>query len=201
MAKIRRAVLSCYDKTGLVELAQLLDELQVEMISTSGTLEVLQKAGIKATSIADFTGMGELFDGRVKSLHSKVHAGLLGIRDNKLHEEQMQAHELEWIDLVVLNLRPMESLTSRKNVTMDEVMEQVDVGGTAMLRSGAKNFRYVTVVVNPERYSTIMHELRAHEGEVSYPTRYRLAQEAFASVARYDAVVADYLHHTEPPKV
>jgi len=201
MPKIERAILSCYDKTGLVELAQLLQEYGVEIISTAGTLEVLLQAGVKAISIEDVTGVPELFDGRVKSLHSKVHGGILGIRDNKLHQEQLQAYELAWIDLVVVNQRPLEEVTSRSSVTLDEVMDQVDVGGTAMIRSAAKNFRYVTVVVNPKRYTTIMHELRALEGEVSFPTRYRLAQEAFDGLAQYDGAVAAYLRDTEPREV
>jgi len=198
MPKIARAILSCYDKTGLVEFAELLQELGVEIISTSGTLSVLRDAGIEIKSIADFTGVPELFDGRVKSLHSKVHGGLLGVRDNKLHQEQLQAYELEWIDLVVVNQRPLEEVTARPGVTLDDVMEQVDIGGTAMVRSAAKNFRYVTVVVNPKRYTTVMHEMRAHEGAVSFPTRYRLAHEAFAALSGYDSTIADYLRDTEP---
>jgi phosphoribosylaminoimidazolecarboxamide formyltransferase/IMP cyclohydrolase len=199
MPRIRRAIISCFDKTGVVELARLLREFEVEIISTAGTLRELQSAGIEATSIADFTGVQEMLSGRVKSLHPKVHAGLLAQRDNKLHVEQMDAFQFRWIDMVVVNLHPVAQLMQQPGIMVDEVVDQLDIGGTAMIRSAAKNYRYVTVVVNPERYSTVMHELRAHEGEVSFETRFRMAQEAFACVANYDRVVADYLRSCEPP--
>lgn len=200
MVKIRRAILSCYDKTGLVELAQLLKELDVEIISTSGTLAALAEAGIEAVPISEFTGVAEMMSGRVKSLHPKVHAGLLAIRDSKLHCEQMQEHGFEWVDLVVVNLHPLKKRFENPDLSVDEVVEQTDIGGTAMIRSAAKNFRYVTCVVNPERYPTIMHELRAHEGEVSFTTRFRLAKEAFACTAEYDRQLAQYLECSEPPE-
>ena len=198
MAKISRAIISCHDKTGVVELARLLREFGVEIISTAGTLQVLQDAGIEATSIGDYTGVAEMMDGRVKSLHAKIHAGLLGVRTSKLHVEQLKAAEYEWIDLCAVNLHPVEELIQRPGVSNEEVIEQIDIGGMAMLRSAAKNFRYVTCVVNPERYATVMHELRAHDGEVTFKTRFRLAQEAFACTARYDQVIADYLKSIEP---
>jgi phosphoribosylaminoimidazolecarboxamide formyltransferase/IMP cyclohydrolase len=200
MPRIRRAIISCYDKTGVVELARLLREFDVEIISTAGTLHELREAGVEATSIADFTGVQEMLGGRVKSLHPKVHAGMLAQRDNKLHVEQMDTFEFKWIDMVVVNLHPVAQLMQQPGITVDEVVDQLDIGGTAMIRSAAKNYRYVTVAVNPERYSTVMHELRAHEGEVSFKTRFRLAQEAFACVANYDRVVADYLRSCEPPE-
>jgi len=193
MARIERAIVSCHDKTGVVELARLLREYDVEIISTAGTLKVLEDAGIEAVNMADYTGVQEMMDGRVKSLHSKVHAGLLGLRDSKLHCEQLQAAEYGWIDLVVVNLHPVETVVDRPGITQDEVLEQIDIGGATMIRSAAKNFRYVTVIVNPKDYSAVMHEIRAHEGEVTFPTRCRLAQEAFACTAHYDKVVADYL--------
>jgi phosphoribosylaminoimidazolecarboxamide formyltransferase / IMP cyclohydrolase len=198
--KIERAILSCYDKTGIVELARLLQDFGVELISTSGTLQVLRDAGIEAVSIADFTGVPELMGGRVKSLHHKVHAGLLGIRDNKVHTEQVQAQGIKWIDLLVANLHPLDGVTSKPDITADEVFEQTDIGGAAMIRSAAKNFRYVTVVVSPEHYPKVMHEMRAHEGAVSFATRYRLAQEAFECTAAYDRYLADYFKRTEPPE-
>jgi phosphoribosylaminoimidazolecarboxamide formyltransferase/IMP cyclohydrolase len=200
MARLERAILSCYDKSGVVELAKVLREFGVEIISTMGTLKVLRAAGIEATSIADFTGVSEMLDGRVKSLHPRVHAGLLGIRDNKLHIEQMQSLAYGWVDLVAVNLHPLEHVMEQPGITVEEVIEQTDIGGTAMIRSAAKNFRYVTVVVNPSRYTTIIHELRAHDGEVTFPTRYRLAQEAFACTAAYDKLISDFLRKSEPPK-
>ena len=196
--KVERAVLSCYDKTGIVELAQLLVELGIEVISTSGTLEVLRREGIEALSIADFTGVPEMLNGRVKTLDSKIHAGLLGIREDKVHCEQMQAQGLEWVDMFIGNPRPIEELVNRPGVNVDEVMEQADIGGIAMIRSAAKNFRYVTCAVNPARYATVMHELRAHEGQVSFTTRYKLAQEALVAVAQYDLALADFLRTHEP---
>ena len=198
MPKIERAILSCHDKTGVVELARLLAEFGVEIISTEGTLHTLQEAGIKAVAIGDYTGVQEMMDGRVKSLHTKIHAGLLGIRDSKLHTEQLQAEEYKWIDLVVVNLQPVESVIQQSGVTLEEVVEAIDMGGLAMIRSAAKNFRYVSVVVNPSRYSTVMHELRAHEGEITFATRHHLAQEAFEQTAHYDNVVAEYLKQVDP---
>lgn len=200
MPKIERAILSCYDKTGIVELAQVLRGNGVEIISTSGTLQVLQQAGIDAVSIADFTGTPEMMDGRVKSLHPKVHAGLLGIRDSKLHVEQMQEHSFQWIDMVVANMHPVLEIIEQSNVMADEIIEQLDIGGMAMIRSAAKNFRYVTPVVNPRHYPAIIHELRALDGEVSFSMRRKLAEEAFACTAEYDLAVAAYLRRTEPPK-
>lgn len=198
MSKIQRAVLSCYDKTGIVELAQVLREYDVEIISTSGTLRELQQAGIEAISVAEFTGVPEMLDGRVKSLDTKVHAGLLGIRDDKVHCEQMQAQGLQWVDMFVGNPRPVHDVIGRPGVKVDEVMAQIDIGGIAMLRSAAKNFRYVTVASNPEKYPTLIHDLRAHEGEVSFAMRYVLAQEAFASIAQYDTALAEFLASHAP---
>ncbi len=200
MAKIARAVLSCHDKRGVVELAQFLRGFGVELICTAGTLRVLKEAGIESRSIADFTGVPEMMDGRVKSLHPRIHAGLLGIRDRKLHVEQMQEYDLQWIDMVVVNLHPIEQFIQDASLRVDDVVEQIDIGGVAMLRSAAKNFRYVSVVVNPERYTQIMHEMRAHEGEIPYMTRFKLAQEAFACSARYDEMLAAYLGNTSLPE-
>lgn len=200
MPEIKRAILSCFDKTGVVELAGLLRDLDVELISTSGTLTVLREAGIDALSIEEYTGVPEMMGGRVKSLHSKVHSGLLGLRDNKLHCEQMQAYEMQWVDMVVVNLRPIADILAQPGITTEEVLDQTDIGGVAMIRSAAKNFRFVTCVVNPERYASVMHDLRAMEGEVPFATRYRLAQEAFAVTAGYDGEIADYLATTIPPE-
>ncbi len=200
MEKIERVIISCHDKTGVVELARVLRDFNVEIISTEGTRRALREAGIESKEIASFTGTRELLSGRVKSLHPKVHAGLLGIRDNKLHQEEMQTYEYEWVDMLVVNLRPLEELIANPAVTPDEVVDQVDIGGVAMIRSAAKNFRYVTVVVNPERYASVAHEMQAHEGSLPFSMRFRLAQEAFAATARYDEVLAEYLQRCEPPE-
>jgi phosphoribosylaminoimidazolecarboxamide formyltransferase / IMP cyclohydrolase len=198
MTRVQRAILSCHDKTGLVEFARVLREFDVEIISTAGTLQVLRNEGVEVVSISEFTGVQEMMDGRVKSLHAKVHAGLLGVRDNKLHVEQLQAADYKWIDLVAVNLHPVNTVLAQPGATLDEVLAMVDIGGATMIRSAAKNFRYVTVVVNPERYTTIIHEMRAHDGGLTFTTRFRLAQEAFECTAHYDQAIADYLRSAEP---
>lgn len=200
MPKIKRAILSCYDKTGIVELARALTGFGVELITTEGTHRKLEAAGIESSKIADFTGVREMLGGRVKTLHPKVHAGLLGIRDNKVHCEEMQTNEFKWIDMVVTNLHPISDIIKQAGASPDEVVEQVDIGGIAMTRSAAKNFRYVTVAVNPERYSTLIHEMQAHQGSVPFKTRYKLAREAFAATAKYDALLAEFLQVSEPPE-
>ncbi len=199
MQPIQRAVLSCYDKSGLVPFAQALTEMGVALVSTSGTLHTLRDAGIPAQSLADFTGMPELLEGRVKSLHPNVHAGLLGVRDNKLHTEQLQAHGMHWIDLAVVNLQPLDEYFEREDLQVDEAMELVDIGGAAMLRSAAKNFRFVTPVPEPAHYTKILHALRAHDGVVPYAMRYRLAVEAFERLVAYDTALAAFLQRREAP--
>lgn len=200
MPTIERAIISCFDKSGIVELAQVLADFDVDIISTEGTHRTLREAGIETREVAEFTGIREMMSGRVKSLHPKIHAGLLGIRGNKLHEEEMQTYGFQWVDILIVNVHPLEELLANSAVTPEEVVDQIDIGGVAMIRSAAKNYRYVTVAINPERYSTIIHELRAHDGAVPYSTRFRLAQEAFSFVAKYDAMVADYLLSCEPPE-
>ena len=200
MAGIKRALISCHEKTGVVELAKVLREFNVDIVSTEGTHRALEEAGVESRGMADFTGVREMMNGRVKSLHPKVHAGLLGIRENKLHVEEMQTYEFEWIDFLAVNVHPLDKLVNDPALTPEEVVSQIDVGGIAMIRSAAKNYRYVTVVVNPERYTDVIHELHAHEGAVSYVTRFRLAQEAFALIAQYDTLIADYLRRCEPPE-
>lgn len=200
MDKIKRVIISCHDKTGVVEFARVLRDFDVEIISTEGTRRVLTESGIESRELAEFTGVREMLNGRVKSLHPTVHAGLLGIRDNKLHVEEMQTYDYQWVDMLVVNLHPLDELMQSPTVTPDEVIDQVDIGGVAMIRSGAKNFRYVTVVVNPERYTSVAHAMQAHEGTVPFTTRFRLAQEAYALTAQYDAGLAAYLQRCEPPE-
>ena len=198
MARIERAILSCFDKTGVVELGEALQAFGAEIIATEGTLCALGDAGVEAREISDFTGVREMMNGRVKTLHPKVHAGLLGIRDNKVHVDELQAYECQWVDLVAVNLRPVGDIASNPAITVEEAVDQVDIGGTAMIRSAAKNYRYVTVAVNPERYSSIIHELRANDGEIPFQSRFRLAQEAFARTAQYDRELSDFLRGYEP---
>ena len=198
MPRIERAILSCFDKTGVAELGEALRDFGVEIIATEGTLKALTEGGVEARGISDFTGVREMMDGRVKTLHPKVHAGLLGIRDNKVHADELRTYECQWVDLVAVNLRPIGDIASNPAITLEEVVEQVDIGGTAMIRSAAKNYRYVTVAVNPERYSSIIHELRANDGEIPFQIRFRLAQEAFARTAQYDRELSDFLRSHEP---
>ena len=200
MEKIERVIISCHDKTGVVELAGVLRDFNVEMISTEGTRRVLCEVGIESKEIAEFTGTRELLSGRVKSLHPKVHAGLMGIREKQVDQEGSNTYEDEWVDVRVVTVHRLEELIANPAVSPDEVVDQVDIGGVAMIRSAAKNFRYVTVVVNPERYASVAHEMQAHEGSVPFSMRFRLAQEAFAATARYDEVLAEYLQRCEPPE-
>lgn len=200
MPRIERAMISCHDKSGVLELGKALEGMNVPIVATEGTRRHLKEAGVPAMSVSEFTGVREMMNGRVKSLHPKIHAGLLGIRENKTHFEEMQTYECQWIDLVVVNLHPVEELMQRASITHEEVIEQIDIGGVAMIRSAAKNYRYVTVVVNPERYSTVIHAMRAHEGGVPFKMRFDLAKEAFETTARYDQLLADYFAKCQPPK-
>lgn len=200
MRRIGRAIFSCHDKTGLVDFARVLHSFKVDMISTEGTQRTLAAAGIESTEVAAYTGVRELLGGRVKSLHPKVHAGLLGIRDNKLHQDDLNTFAYPWVDLLAVNLHHIEEIIKIPGITVDEVVDQVDIGGIAMIRSAAKNFRYVTVATSPAHYPLIIHEMQAHDGAVSFATRFRLAQEAFAETARYDRFLAEWLERSEPPK-
>jgi len=198
MRPIERAILSCYDKSGLVEFATVLREYGVDLVATEGTRDALAKGGIESVELAEFTGQREMLGGRVKSLHPKVHAGLMGVRDNKIHQEEMQTFGFTWVDMLVVNLPPVAEFVANPSLTVDEVVEQVDIGGVAMIRSGAKNFRYVTVITDPDRYASAAHELKERDGQISFETRFRLAQDAFAATAAYDATFADYLAQCEP---
>jgi phosphoribosylaminoimidazolecarboxamide formyltransferase/IMP cyclohydrolase len=162
-------------------------------------LHTLTDAGVTATGISEYTGVREMLDGRVKSLHPKVHAGLLGIREKKVHQEEMMSSGYPWIDLVVVNFQPLDALMRDPNVSLDEVMEHIDIGGNAMIRSAAKNFRYVSVIVHPENYTKVIHEMKAHDGVIPFAMRYTLAQEAFAYTAKYNQDIANYLLSSAPP--
>jgi len=192
MVKIRRAILSVSDKSGLVELARGLVEHGVEILSTGGTAKVLAEAGIATVAISDHTGAPEILDGRVKTLHPKIHGGLLG-RPIDAHVAQMKANGIEPIDLVVVNLYPFEQTVAKPDVTMEDAIENIDIGGPSMLRSAAKNHERVTVVVDPGDYDVVLGEMREHDGGVSDATRARLARKVFARTAAYDGAIADFL--------
>lgn len=190
---IKRALLSVSDKTGLIDLARSLGDAGVEIISTGGTARALKEAGIDVTDVEDVTGFPEIMDGRVKTLHPKIHGGLLAVRDDPDHQEAMNAHNIGGIDLLVANLYPFaETLAGGKDYAT--CVENVDIGGPAMIRAAAKNHQYVAVVTNPEDYAEMTEELAAHDGRLSYDTRQKLAQRAFALTAHYDAMISQWLH-------
>ena len=189
---IKRALLSVSDKSGLIEFAEGLHALGVELISTGGTARSLREAGIPVRDISDLTGFPEILGGRVKTLHPKVHGGLLGIRGNPEHERQMKENGIAPLDLVVVNLYPFESTAARVGVSFEEVIENIDIGGPSMVRSAAKNFRDVAIVVDSTDYSPVLEELRKG-GTLSLESRFRLAQKAFALTASYDSAIASHL--------
>ena len=189
--KVKRALISVSDKTGVVEFARALSDLGVEIVSTGGTMKALQEAGIPVIYISDVTGFPEMMDGRVKTLNPYIHGGILAVRDNPEHAAAMQEHGIKPIDLVVVNLYPFRQTIAKPGVSQDEAVENIDIGGPAMVRSAAKNFRYVTVVVNPARYGTVLEEISS-SGSVSEATRLSLVRDAFTHTAEYDAAIARY---------
>ncbi|HVK71940.1 MAG TPA: bifunctional phosphoribosylaminoimidazolecarboxamide formyltransferase/IMP cyclohydrolase [Kofleriaceae bacterium] len=192
MTRIRRALVSVSDKRGLLELARALRELDVDLLSTGGTAAALTQAGIPVTQVSDFTGAPEILDGRVKTLHPKVHGGLLG-RPIAAHEAEMAAHGIAPIDLVVVNLYPFEATVAKAGASFEDVIENIDIGGPAMLRSAAKNHERVAVVVDPDDYPAVIAELKAGGGALSAARRLGLARKVYAHTSAYDAAIAAYL--------
>jgi len=193
MRKISRALISVSDKTGILELASGLVSLEVELLSTGGTAKLLREKGLKVQDVSDFTGFPEMLDGRVKTLHPKVHGGLLAIRSNPQHQAQVMEHGIEFIDMVVVNFYPFEKTAAKPGVTLEELIENIDIGGPSMLRSAAKNFEDVTVLVDAADYPGILEELQRNSGRVSRETRARLARKAFATTAAYDSAISTTL--------
>lgn len=192
--KIARALLSVSDKTGLASFAKVLaEEFGVELLSTGGTAQALREAGVPVRDVADYTGFPEMLSGRVKTLHPLVHGGLLFLRGDPEHERQARENGIAPIDLVVVNLYPFEATAARPGAAFDEVIEQIDIGGPAMLRSAAKNFRSVTVVTDPADYAAVADALRAHGGETTLELREKLAVKTFAATGAYDGAIARYL--------
>lgn len=200
MSRIERAIISVSDKKGIVEFSTELDKLGIEIISTGGTARILKEAGIKVRLISDLTGFPEILDGRVKTLHPKVHGGLLGIRDNPEHVKQMKTHGIQPIDLLIVNLYPFEETIAKEGVSLAEAIENIDIGGPAMLRSASKNYQFSAVVVNPNRYNLILDELKENQCTLSEGFRLRLAQEAFAHTAHYDLIISNYLESLIRPE-
>lgn len=190
---IRRALVSVSDKSGLLPLAQKLSALGVTIISTGGTARALREAGLAVTPIEEVTGFPEMMDGRVKTLHPKVHGGLLALRDQPEHVSAMQAHDIVAIDLVCVNLYPFEATVAKPNVSEHEAIENIDIGGPSMIRSAAKNHPFVAVLTDPGQYEKLLTELDKHQGSTTLALRKELAAAAFARTASYDAAIAGYM--------
>src|SRR4249919_2095968 len=189
--KIRRALLSVSDKTGLVDLARSLAARNIELLSTGGTAKAIRDAGLPVRDVSEVTGFPEMMDGRVKTLHPLVHGGLLGRAG--IDDAVMAEHGIAPIDLLVLNLYPFERVSADPDSTLDEIVENIDIGGPAMLRSAAKNFARVAVATDPAQYAGILNELDANDGALSARTRFALSVAAFNRVAQYDACISNYL--------
>ncbi len=195
--RVARALLSVSDKAGLVEFARGLRELGIEIVSTGGTARELARAGLQVRAIEDFTGFPEMMDGRVKTLHPRLYAGLLAVRDNDEHVAAAVAHEIEPVDLVCVNLYPFERTVARGDADDAEVIENIDIGGPTMIRAAAKNHAFAAVVVDPADYDGVLTELRGADRRLSLATRERLAARAFATTARYDAAIATWFARRE----
>jgi phosphoribosylaminoimidazolecarboxamide formyltransferase / IMP cyclohydrolase len=192
-SRIQRAILSVTDKTGLVDFARQLSALGIELISTGGTAKLLRDSGIAVRDISDLTGFPEMLDGRVKTLHPKVHAGILHRRENPTHVAAVAEHGIQPIDMAVVNLYAFEKTAARAGVAFEELIENIDIGGPSMIRSAAKNFHDVAVVTSPSDYPAIAEELGRNQGALSLETKWRLAQKAFATTAAYDSAIASTL--------
>lgn len=193
MKRIETAIISVTDKSGITEFAEALQEFGVGILSTGGTARILREGGLEVRDISEYTGFPEMLDGRVKTLHPKVHGGLLGMRDNPDHVSMMEAHGISPIDLVAVNLYRFEKTVAREGVSLDEAIENIDIGGPSMLRSSAKNYRDVTVVVDPSDYEKIIKEMRDNNGATTLETRFALARKVFALTSAYDGAISRYL--------
>src|SRR5437588_11518205 len=200
LVKIRRALISVSDKSGLIHFARELKTFGVEICGAGGTAKRLGDAGIGGRDVSDVSGLPEMMDGRIKTLHPKIHGALLGLRDNPEHVAAMREHGIEPIDMVVVNLYPFKETIKRQDVTQAEAIEQIDIGGPAMIRSAAKNWQDVAVVTLPKYYPTVIEEMKQHQGSLSLATRGLLAREAFGQTAMYDGIVLAYLLRTLPRK-
>src|SRR3954447_22978543 len=198
--KIQRAILSVTDKTGLVDFARKLSAVGIELVSTGGTAKLLRESGIEVKDISDLTGFPEMLDGRVKTLHPKVHGGILHRREDPRHVAAIEAHGIQPIDMVVVNLYAFEKAAAKPGVAFEELIENIDIGGPSMIRSAAKNFADVAIVTAPSDYDFIAEELQREGGMLSHETKWRLAQKAFATTAAYDSAIASTLERITPAK-
>jgi phosphoribosylaminoimidazolecarboxamide formyltransferase/IMP cyclohydrolase len=194
MIKVKRALVSVSDKTGILEFARGLQALGVEILSTGGTASALREAGVAVRDVAEHTGFPEMLDGRVKTLHPKIHGGLLAVRDNPEHMKQLAEHGIGLIDMVVVNLYPFEKVIAKKNASLEEAVENIDIGGPSMLRSAAKNYKSVAVVSSPARYKEILSEMQVNGGILPDRLLISLSTEVFELTARYDRAIADFLN-------
>jgi phosphoribosylaminoimidazolecarboxamide formyltransferase/IMP cyclohydrolase len=190
---IKQALISVSDKTGVLDFARALADAGVNLLSTGGTAKLLADNGLKVTEVADYTGFPEMLDGRVKTLHPKVHGGLLARRDLPEHRAALQQHGIPTIDMVVVNLYPFQQTVAKEQCSLEDAIENIDIGGPAMLRSSAKNHKDVVVICDPADYARVQEEMRANKGEVGYDTRFALAKKVFAHTAQYDGAIANYL--------
>ena len=193
VVKVRRALVSVSDKTGVVEFVKALASMGVTIISTGGTARALSEAGIKVVPIEKVTGFPEMMDGRVKTLHPKVHGGILAIKDKDDHIQAMKTHGIESIDMVCVNLYPFEKTVAKPDCTLTDAIENIDIGGPSMIRSAAKNNAFVAVVTDPKQYDGIIEELKANDGGLTQATRAELALAAFTRTAQYDRAISEYL--------
>ncbi|MHC4528169.1 MAG: bifunctional phosphoribosylaminoimidazolecarboxamide formyltransferase/IMP cyclohydrolase, partial [Planctomycetota bacterium] len=191
--KVKTALVSVSDKSGVVDFAKKLGVMGVKIISTGGTAKKLGEAGIDVVGIESVTGFPEMMNGRVKTLHPRIHGGLLGLRDNDEHMAAMNENDIEPIDLVCVNLYPFETTIAKLGCTLEEAIENIDIGGPSMLRSAAKNHKFVTVVTSPDQYDRVIEEMEKSDGAVSEELRSDLARIAFGLTASYDAAISKYL--------
>jgi len=195
--KIRRAIISVSDKANLSELSFCLKEYNIEILSTGGTKQYLDSVGVNPIEVSAYTGFPEIMDGRVKTLHPKVHGGILNIRDNEEHQSAMKTHNIQHIDMIVVNLYPFKKVVS-KGCTFEDAIENIDIGGPSMIRAAAKNFQYVTVVVDPSDYPRVIECIKTNNGETSRELRFYLAKKVFHLTADYDKAIYTYLSETKP---
>jgi phosphoribosylaminoimidazolecarboxamide formyltransferase/IMP cyclohydrolase len=198
MKPISRALMSVTDKSGLVEFAQFLAGYQIEILSTGGTAKLLRDKGVPVVEVSDYTGFPEMLDGRVKTLHPKIHGGILGRRDLASHQEQMAAQGIAPIDLVVVNLYQFEQAVAKPGCTLEDAIENIDIGGPTLLRASAKNYQAVTVVVDPADYPKIMAEMKLNQGATNVGTRFILARKVFKLTHEYDGAIYRYLADKGP---
>ena len=197
MGRIQRVLISVTDKTDIVEFARDLSELGAELISTGGTARLIREAGVPVRDVSEVTGFPEMLDGRVKTLHPKIAGGILAIRSNPQHQQSLEQHDIAPIDMVVVNLYRFEEAAAKSDARLEDLIENIDIGGPTMIRAAAKNYRDVAVVVSPRDYRDVLEELRSHAGELSIETRWRLAKTAFRTTADYDATISARLEQVD----